>query len=200
MSRRLQDEEIVIGFRARPTPREERRALQDRDYMEKLRLAARREDFGRYDDPGYIGHAAEGSALYCDDHHRFGDDFLEMERRAQREKREKYNQFLQARSERLRGMDAYAQREDEARKRAEEERLAMLQARGNAKNRSGANYDLVTHEYLSKEDAEAEQKEDDMIRWRAEVRRAEIARKGGYGYNPLTGEYMAGLEPRPMPR
>ncbi|TNJ27605.1 hypothetical protein GMRT_12876 [Giardia muris] len=193
MSRRVVDAEIVIGQRTKPMTREERRALQDREYVEKLRLARRREDFQSYEDPGFIGHATEGTAAYLDEHHRFGDDLLELERERREEERRRRAEFLRARGE---AANLRAQRLEEQVREAEAEKerhLARLRLKGNAKNVSGANFDLLTHEYHGEDGARA-MRDEERARERAELRKRELARKGGFGYNPLTGEYAPGLQ------
>lgn len=199
MSRRVQDEEIVVGQRIKPQTREQRRALQDRDYLEKLRLANRKEGYQAYQDPGFINHASPKSALYVDEHSRFGGDFLREERERVAEERRRKDAFLRARQTKAeeRALVVEGHMADIA--EDERQRMAALQERGNRKNESGANFNLLTHAYNSGEDAQRAVVEDDFVRWRAEERRAELCRRGGYGYNPLTGEYAIDISHKPKP-
>ncbi|ESU43851.1 hypothetical protein QR46_1254 [Giardia duodenalis assemblage B] len=193
MSRRIVDEDIVIGQRIKPMSREERRALQDRDYMEKLRLAQRREDYCQYEDPGFINHASQNSAAYIDEHHRFADNILDIERNRREEERLRRENYLRARGEAAMERSRRIAERVEAEEQEKQDHLNRLRERGNTKNLSGANFNLLTHEYNSGADGEQAAREDERARERAELRRRELARRGGYGYNPLTGEYINGL-------
>lgn len=67
---RYEDEPVEIGVRIKPMTREQRRVLQDRDYLEKQRVMQRCENFERHEE-------AQFSDKNFNEYHRFGDNFEE---------------------------------------------------------------------------------------------------------------------------
>lgn len=176
---KYQDEEIVIGQRIKPQTREQRRIQQDKDFLEKQRVMDRQENFERHVEAQF-----NNDELY-NEHHRFGDNFEQMERQEklarQQQKQEYYQQLREQAQARDRMYQERMEQEDQRRREA-------IQARGNTKNKSGESFNILTREYLNKEDQEREAKKMEAYRVAAQARMDNLVSRNGGGVNLLTGE------------
>jgi hypothetical protein len=176
------------GFRNLvPRPREERRALSNKDLLEKQRLASRREGFSRYHYQENIVVPDATAAGFLSDADRFHTDTAGEEKR----EREAVNQRRSHMVETTRQMRV-AREEDRWKKmedmeRDESQRWASLA--GSSKNNiSSVAYNVVTMQYHPSDEGQKLAKEEDVLRYRAAVRAQRLYEKTSSSVNPLTGE------------
>jgi hypothetical protein len=172
-----------------PLSREERRALADKEAVEKSRLAQRRECFQRYQDPGVIGRPEEGTPAFLSDSERFDRDVVSAERARRANERDVHDQFIDARRSAADRREDHRRATDEERKRAEQAHIESLRLPGRPnKNASGEQaYDIITGEYLSGDAAARAKYDDDVARWRADARAAHLDRHlNSVDYDPVS--------------
>mmetsp|Transcript_18723 Transcript_18723/g.24720 ORF Transcript_18723/g.24720 Transcript_18723/m.24720 type:complete len:229 (+) Transcript_18723:49-735(+) len=193
------------GFRnIKPKTRAERLAMKDKVALEKGRLAQRVGNEARiYQaniNPAGIGltELPQEAAGFLSDADRFhsdtsGEEYLK--RKAATERKTQIDSA--ARAEQIEREKKRWEAIDLA-KQAEEEKWSKARAdpEQGRKNNSAVPYDLVTLKYDDGEGGDVLRHEDDLTRFRAEMRAQNITRHGDTraGYNILTGE------PKPAPR
>lgn len=176
----------------KPRKRSERRAVLDKESLEKARLAQRVGGFERYEDPGSVAGSAAGaaSAGYMPESERFitdvaGEAKLQREEAAAR----KAAAILRRREESRQREELRWKRMDEA-KKEEEDRVRRMREDGGkaAKNVGSMPYDFVTLQYRKGEEGERLKYQDDRVKYRAAMRAQHLhALSSGQKYDVLTG-------------
>lgn len=151
------DAPTVSFVNAPPRSRVERRALADRESMEKQRLRERKGAHFQYADPGGLVVPDDSrSAHYMDSRARFAvDTATEVRLEKEDRLRRKASELLRRREEGI-SRDEERWQRMEAEARAEEARVAFLQADGGKarRNRSGMPFDPVTLGYHATHEGE----------------------------------------------
>lgn len=200
-------ESSSFGFKnIQPKTRQERAYSKDVVALEKHRInqrvgfSARMHQENAFDDSSGLTTCVEKGAGYLSNADRFHTD-TSGEEYAQRQdlyaRKQKATEFRKQQS---------VSREDERWKKIEElkkaddERMVALREAGMKakKNQSGAAYDVTNLEYSNTPQGEAQRYNDDLIRFRAEVRAHNLVVKGDSraNYNILSGEDR---NPPPVP-
>eukprot|EP00762_Andalucia_godoyi_P002387 ANDGO_02701.mRNA.1 hypothetical protein SPRG_13152 len=181
----------ISGFRNLvPRPREERRALSNKDLLEKQRLANRREGFSRYHastQPIMVPDAV--AAGYLPDADRFHSDTAgEEKRRREAQLQKKQVQMDATRQGRV-------QKEEDRWKRMDmnekEEQHRWDSLRGTSKNNiSSVSYDVVSMKYHENESGQRLVKEEEMLKYKAAVRAQRLYEKSSSQVDPITGQQV----------
>jgi len=171
--------------------------------LEKERLKARKEGFGRYHDPGPLTENTPGSLGYASRAERFQTD-------AAAELKKSRDAVVNAREELLSSKrEKNLIREENRWRRVDEEFNVKLEKQANlangakvwerellhdvterrqgSQNHSSIAYDPITLEYHVTPAGQKQKYEDDLTRFRAGVRTEKLHRQNsGSGYNPIT--------------
>eukprot|EP00164_Ancoracysta_twista_P004772 GFYU01006462.1.p1 GENE.GFYU01006462.1~~GFYU01006462.1.p1 ORF type:complete len:214 (-),score=68.13 GFYU01006462.1:126-767(-) len=175
----------------RPRGRNERRQNFNRDVLEKARLGSRREGFHRYDDPGNVVTMDSNPMVpgFMSESDRFHTDTAGEEKRRREQYLQKYDEMIDHKRERAlqREEDRWHKLEDEA--RAEQERADSLKNTLKAKNNENSvPYNPITQRYDDGDDGDKLKRQDEYLRYRADVRAHYLFTKGsGDGFDPITG-------------
>jgi len=170
--------------------------------LEKERLKARKEGFGRYHDPGPLTENTPGSLGYASRAERFQTD-------AAAELKKSRDAVVNAREELLSSKrEKNLIREENRWRRVDEEFNVKLEKQANlangakgSQNHSSIAYDPITLEYHVTPAGQKQKYEDDLTRFRAGVRTEKLHRQNsGSGYNPITGEDLRAPVLPPKPR
>ena len=151
------DAPSIAFFNAPLRGKAERKALSDREGMEKQRLRERRGEHFQYADPGGLVAPDCRSGHYMGSKERFTiDTATEIRLEKEDRLRRKATDLLRRRDEGI-ARDEERWQKMEAEARAAEARVAFFQADGGKarRNRSGMPFDPVTLEYHGTHDGEA---------------------------------------------
>ncbi|KDO21736.1 hypothetical protein SPRG_13152 [Saprolegnia parasitica CBS 223.65] len=177
--------------------RDERKAVRDKETLEKDRLKARKEGFIRVD-TSISGSAmtvqAPGSQGFMSDADRFHTD-VAGEEKVLRESRHAKHQLVydhKRRDNQLREDQRW--KTMDAKAAEEKQRWDRLRDDGGKarRNKASCDYNLVTLKYNDGKDGERLMKADNEIRHRATVRAANLQfQNSRAGINPITGDPIA---------
>merc|ERR1712216_55919 len=185
----------AFGFRnCKPLGRDEKKAMNDKESIEKQRLRERREEFFHFEEPnarkaGGVSAAGVGSVGWIPEAERFNTDSAHSEKVAQNERRQAEEKFWDARRE------ANVHREEkrwEQMEQAEEHQMAIDESMKEARSRKNAGsipYDLLTLRYHDTDDGNKLLETDAHARERQHGRMCQMYDDSNKsGYNPVTGE------------
>jgi len=187
------------GFKLRAAGgRAARLQSNDKEALEKQRLAHRCEGFERYEDPGKITEFAENSLGFVSESERFDRDFAMVHKEERDASSARHEAVLATRRAERMDADEATWKQREAELQLQEERVQYLQKSGKAKATKGSEpYDLLTLKYHDDSKGAQLAHVDDLIRYRAVLRAQSLHRHSiSVPYNPLTGEEVV-LPPTP---
>eukprot|EP00658_Telonema_sp_P-2_P063650 TRINITY_DN5240_c0_g1_i16.p1 TRINITY_DN5240_c0_g1~~TRINITY_DN5240_c0_g1_i16.p1 ORF type:complete len:242 (-),score=84.25 TRINITY_DN5240_c0_g1_i16:192-872(-) len=186
------------GFRnCAPVGREERKAANDKESIEKQRLRDRREEFFAFEEPvpraeGGVSASVPGSVGWIPESDRFNTDSAYMLRAHQEGERQVTEDFYDARRE------ATVRREEERWERMETEESKNAEIDANCaesrsrKNAGSAPFDLLTLQYHDTPAGENLASLDQGARERQFARSSQMYDNANRsGFNPVTGESNA---------
>merc|ERR1711865_403094 len=184
----------AFGFKnVRPIGREERKAANDKESIEKQRLRERREEYCQYEEPlarnlGGVSAANPGTVGWVPEAERFNSDSAGLLKVNQAAERQAQENFYDARrdSNVRREETRWESMEDQERRNAEiEAECAESRSR---KNAGSAPFDMLTLQYHDTEAGEQLAAADQGARDRAVGRQhAMYDNANRSGFNPLTG-------------
>jgi len=192
------------GFKnVAPRTRHERRAVLDKESLEKSRLAERREGHQRFEAHYKVTGDTEGAPGYITEADRFYTDTAGTEKM-------KRDEYLRAKEMNyVNRRNQATEREDrrwkhmEEQKQAEEERWNQLREDGSKarRNNSSVPYNPLTLRYNDGKDGERLRYADAEIKHRAALRAENLHKHDSAGYNPINGEnsYKIVVPPQPDP-
>merc|ERR1712205_136489 len=185
----------AFGFRnCKPLGRDEKKAMNDKESIEKQRLRERREEYFHFEEPnarkaGGVSAAGVGTVGWIPEAARFNTDSAHSEKMAQAERRQEEERFWDARRE------ANVHREEkrwEQMEQAEEHQMAIDESMKEARSRKNAGsipYDLLTLRYHDTDDGNKLLETDAHARERQHGRMCQMYDNSNKsGYNPVTGE------------
>merc|ERR1711959_220888 len=185
----------AFGFRnVKPLGRDEKKAMNDKESIEKQRLRERREEYFHFEEPnarkaGGVSAAGVGTVGWIPEAERFNTDSAHSEKVAQNERRQAEEKFWDARRE------ASVHREEqrwEQMEQAEEHQMSIDENMKEARSRKNAGsipYDLLTLRYHDTDDGQALHEADAHARSRQQARSHQMYDNSNKsGYNPVTGE------------
>merc|ERR1712023_23324 len=185
----------AFGFRnCKPLGRDEKKAMNDKESIEKQRLRERREEYFHFEEPnsradGGVSAMAPGTIGWVPEADRFSTDSAYAEKMEQKKRREAEEHFWDARRE------ANVRREEQRWEQMEaaEKHQAQIdencQEARSRKNAGSIPYDLVTLRYHDTDDGSALLAADQHARERQQERtHAMYDNANRSGYNPLTGQ------------
>eukprot|EP01041_Mallomonas_annulata_P013127 gene13127-27745_t len=207
------DENPVVsefGFRnIQPRSRRERMNVKDKVALEKQRLnervgaAARMNQINSHESSAGLVSCVENGAGYISNADRFHSDTSGEEYLRRQEENNKKQRALEFRKNQsvVREDDRWKRLEEQ--KNIDEERVTRLREEGMKakKNFSGVSYDITNQHYHDTEAGKVQQYSDNMVRYRAEVRKHNLVVKGDtrVGYNIISGEGRSNLAvPEPL--
>merc|ERR1712093_144892 len=184
----------AFGFRnVKPLGRDEKKAMNDKESIEKQRLRERREEFFHFEEPnaraaGGVSAAGVGSVGWIPEADRFNTDSAHMEKQEQAGRREDEERFWDARR------DANVRREEQRWEKMESQeahQMAIDESCKESRSRKNAGsipYDVLTLRYHDTDDGNALLQADAHARERAAARSHTMYDNSNRtGYNPVTG-------------
>merc|ERR1711939_1201226 len=185
----------AFGFRnVKPLGRDEKKAMNDKESIEKQRLRERREEYFHFEEPiarknGGVSAMAPGTVGWVPEADRFNTDSAYAEKMDQKGRREAEEHFWDARRE------ANVRREESRWDKMEGEEKRQMQIDENCqearskKNAGSIPYDPVTLRYHDTDDGNALLAADAAARERQKARSETMYDNSNRsGYNPLTGD------------
>jgi hypothetical protein len=197
---------IFLQHNVAPRTRQTRRALSDREHIEKERLKARREGFRQYEDPGdFLVPDAAAGGIFQRDKDRFAcTDAATVQRQTRDAERLRRDQDLERKRLESIAREAAMQQRNDDEIRREEERQARLRSTGlkARRNAPGMPYDLIAMTYQGGPVAESMRVRDEQAMEKATQRAKHLQQRGrSTGFDPISGlpmstEVIVGLNPR----
>jgi len=185
----------AFGFRnCKPLGRDEKKAMNDKESIEKQRLRERREEFFHFEEPndraeGGVSAAGVGSVGWIPEADRFNTDSAYMEKLEQARRREAEEKFYDARR------DASVVREEarwEKMESQEQHQMAIDENCKESRSRKNAGsipYDVLTLRYHDTDEGNALLEADAHARERQQQRsHLMYDNSNRSGFNPLTGD------------
>lgn len=178
-----------------PRTREERHFFKYKENLERERLRNRTGNYFRYEDVGDPTQQLKSAPAHCDEKNRYisgGDYIAELNRQDREAEAEHKNAITEARRQDCLNReeerwDAIEKKElheiDRQRRLVDDDMIGK-------KNVSGVPYNIVNLEYANNREGRALHHQDEMCKYRQEVRKANLAEKAHLGYNCITGEQV----------
>merc|ERR1711988_116846 len=195
MGETIMSQQSAFGFRnCRPVGREERKAANDKESIEKQRLRERREDYFHFEEPipradGGVSASAPGTVGWVPESDRFANDVAGQEKAEQQARRRTEENFWDARR------DANVHREEKRWEKMEQQEQHQMAIDANcAESRSRKNagsipYDMITLRYHDTDEGGALLQSDQQAKERQVARSQTMYDNANRtGYNPVTGD------------
>jgi len=192
------------GFKnVAPRTRYERRAVLDKESLEKSRLAERREGHQRFQADYKVTGDTEGAPGFITEADRFYTDTAGMEKmKRDVDLQSKQQNYMNKRSQATDREDKRWRQIEES-KKVDEERWDQLREDGSKarRNNSSVPYNPLTLHYNDGKDGDRLRWQDDDIKYRAALRADNLNKHDTAGYNPINGEnsYQINVPPQPEP-